>query len=201
MEVDRLWLRGYYRRKTVRMVDSRNLDPKDILLQEIGLRKALGLKVTKLKTRSLYQDNNPIEQGYQGDNKGFLVCKKMSTSPETLCCFCPQPFKQFLEFVIKLKFSLFDGIIGQSRLLKFISNPPSCYCATVQCFILLDCFVYDYEIYFRWGWWLVLFLMKTLMSFRIFYSLIKIYLYVYVWPVMMRMDKMLLTLLLCPYFM
>lgn len=62
-------------------------------------------------------------QGYQGDNKGFLVCKKkMSTSPETLCCFCPQPFKQFLEFVINLKFdeepnyskliSLFDGIIG-----------------------------------------------------------------------------------------
>lgn len=62
-------------------------------------------------------------QGYQGDNKGFLVCKKkMATSPEMLCCFCPQPFKQFLEFVVNLKFdeepnyskliSLFDGIIA-----------------------------------------------------------------------------------------
>ncbi|KAJ6372977.1 hypothetical protein OIU76_027331 [Salix suchowensis] len=37
-------------------------------------------------------------QGYQGENKGFLVCKKkMATSPETLCCFCPQPFRQFVE--------------------------------------------------------------------------------------------------------
>ncbi|XP_077217988.1 casein kinase 1-like protein HD16 isoform X2 [Tasmannia lanceolata] len=62
-------------------------------------------------------------QGYQGENKGFLVCKKkMATSPETLCCFCPQPFRQFLEYVVNLKFdeepnyakyvSLFDGIVG-----------------------------------------------------------------------------------------
>ncbi|AEC07749.1 putative protein kinase CK1-CK1-Pl family [Arabidopsis thaliana] len=65
-------------------------------------------------------------QGYQvGDtkNKGFLVCKKkMATSPETLCCFCPQPFRQFVEYVVNLKFdeepdyakyvSLFDGIVG-----------------------------------------------------------------------------------------
>ncbi|KAJ7965924.1 putative Casein kinase [Quillaja saponaria] len=37
-------------------------------------------------------------QGYQGENKGFLVCKKkMATSPETLCCACPQPFRQFVE--------------------------------------------------------------------------------------------------------
>ncbi|CAI5482702.1 unnamed protein product [Closterium sp. Yama58-4] len=44
-------------------------------------------------------------QGYQGDNKGFLVCKKkMSTSPEMLCCFCPPPFKLFLEYVVSLKF-------------------------------------------------------------------------------------------------
>ncbi|KAJ0020211.1 hypothetical protein Pint_31340 [Pistacia integerrima] len=40
-------------------------------------------------------------QGYQGDNKSFLVCKKkMATSPEMLCCFCPPPLKQFLEIVI-----------------------------------------------------------------------------------------------------
>ncbi|GFY98938.1 protein kinase family protein [Actinidia rufa] len=39
-------------------------------------------------------------QGYQGDNKSFLVCKKkMATSPEMLCCFCPAPLQQFLEFV------------------------------------------------------------------------------------------------------
>ncbi|XP_020097648.1 casein kinase 1-like protein HD16 [Ananas comosus] len=62
-------------------------------------------------------------QGYQGDNKSFLVCKKkMATSPEMLCCFCPSPFKQFLEIVVNMKFdeepnyprliSLFDGLIG-----------------------------------------------------------------------------------------
>ncbi|XP_028778932.1 casein kinase 1-like protein HD16 [Neltuma alba] len=62
-------------------------------------------------------------QGYQGENKGFLVCKKkMGTSPESLCCFCPQPFRQFVEHVVNLKFdedpnyakyiSLFDGIVG-----------------------------------------------------------------------------------------
>ncbi|XXG45862.1 hypothetical protein AAC387_Pa02g0831 [Persea americana] len=62
-------------------------------------------------------------QGYQGENKGFLVCKKkMATSPETLSCFCPQPFRQFIEYVVNLKFdempnyakyiSLFDGIVG-----------------------------------------------------------------------------------------
>lgn len=62
-------------------------------------------------------------QGYQGENKGFLVCKKkMATSPEALCCFCPQPFRQFVEYVVNLKFdeepnyakyiSLFDGVVG-----------------------------------------------------------------------------------------
>ncbi|AET01488.2 putative protein kinase CK1-CK1-Pl family [Medicago truncatula] len=62
-------------------------------------------------------------QGYQGENKGYQVCrKKMGTSPENLCCFCPQPFKEFVEHVVTLKYdeepnyakyiSLFDGIIG-----------------------------------------------------------------------------------------
>ncbi|KAL8036809.1 hypothetical protein ABFX02_11G000500 [Erythranthe guttata] len=61
-------------------------------------------------------------QGYQGDNKSFLVCKKkMSTSPELMCCFCPGPFKHFLEAVTNMKFdeepnyskliSLFDSLI------------------------------------------------------------------------------------------
>jgi serine/threonine protein kinase len=62
-------------------------------------------------------------QGYQGDNKGFLVCKKkMATSPESLCCFCPQPFRLFVEYVVNLKFdeepnyakciSYFDSVVG-----------------------------------------------------------------------------------------
>ncbi|CAM0876792.1 unnamed protein product [Alopecurus aequalis] len=61
-------------------------------------------------------------QDYQGDNKGFLVCKKkMATSPEILCSFCPPPFKHFLEMVTNMKFdedpnyakliSLFDSLI------------------------------------------------------------------------------------------
>ncbi|XP_042002808.1 casein kinase 1-like protein HD16 [Salvia splendens] len=61
-------------------------------------------------------------QGYQGDNKSFLVCKKkMSTSPELMCCFCPAPFKLFLEAVSNMKFdeepnyskliALFDTLI------------------------------------------------------------------------------------------
>jgi len=46
----------------------------------------------------------------------------MGTSPEIICCFCPQPFKLFVEHVVNLKFdeepnyakyiSLFDGIVG-----------------------------------------------------------------------------------------
>jgi hypothetical protein len=59
----------------------------------------------------------------QGENKGFLVCKKkMSTSPESICTFCPEPFKEFLDYVVNLKFeeepnyakciSLFDSIVG-----------------------------------------------------------------------------------------
>ncbi|KAF0915962.1 hypothetical protein E2562_000598 [Oryza meyeriana var. granulata] len=62
-------------------------------------------------------------QGFQGENKGFLVCKKkMATSPESLCGIGPQPFRQFVEYVVNLKFdeepnyakciSLFDGIVG-----------------------------------------------------------------------------------------
>lgn len=46
----------------------------------------------------------------------------MGTAPENLCCFCPQPFKEFVEHVVNLKYdeepnyakyiSLFDGIVG-----------------------------------------------------------------------------------------
>ncbi|ERN03898.1 hypothetical protein AMTRI_Chr05g64900 [Amborella trichopoda] len=68
-------------------------------------------------------------QGYQGDNKSFLVCKKkMATSPEILCCLCPYPFKHFLEMVTNMKFdeepnyskliSLFERIIGPNASLR-----------------------------------------------------------------------------------
>ncbi|XP_065024270.1 casein kinase 1-like protein HD16 isoform X1 [Musa acuminata AAA Group] len=59
-------------------------------------------------------------QGDHEQNKRYLFCKKMTTSPEDLCFLCPQAFKQFLEYVVNLKFdeecnyakciSLFDGI-------------------------------------------------------------------------------------------
>ncbi|THF93948.1 hypothetical protein TEA_017638 [Camellia sinensis var. sinensis] len=72
-------------------------------------------------------------QGYQGDNKSFLVCKKkMATSPEMMCCFCPAPLKQFLEIVINLKFdeepnyskliSLFEGLIGPNPAIRPINT-------------------------------------------------------------------------------
>ncbi|CAL9208724.1 casein kinase 1-like protein HD16 [Musa acuminata AAA Group] len=72
-------------------------------------------------------------QGYQGDNKSFLVCKKkMATSPEMLCCICPPPFKQFLEIVVNMKFdeepnyskliSLFDGLIGPNPAVRPINT-------------------------------------------------------------------------------
>ncbi|KAJ4971836.1 hypothetical protein NE237_004935 [Protea cynaroides] len=72
-------------------------------------------------------------QGYQGDNKSFLVCKKkMATSPEMLCCFCPPPFKQFLEVVVNMKFdeepnyskliSLFEGLIGPNPAVRPINT-------------------------------------------------------------------------------
>ncbi|GAB2276960.1 Casein kinase 1-like protein hd16 [Dionaea muscipula] len=72
-------------------------------------------------------------QGFQGDNKSFLVCKKkMSTSPEVLCCFCPAPLKQFVDIVVNLKFdeepsyskliSLFEGLIGPNPAVRPINT-------------------------------------------------------------------------------
>ncbi|XP_057427721.1 casein kinase 1-like protein HD16 [Lotus japonicus] len=72
-------------------------------------------------------------QGYQGDSKSFLVCKKkMGVSPEMLCCFCPAPFRQFLEIVVNMRFdeepnysnliSLFDGVIGPNPALRPINT-------------------------------------------------------------------------------
>ncbi len=49
-----------------------------------------------------------------------------------LCCFCPMPFKQFLEFVVNMKFdeepnygklvSLFDGILGPNPAVRPINT-------------------------------------------------------------------------------
>ncbi|XP_023512698.1 casein kinase 1-like protein HD16 isoform X1 [Cucurbita pepo subsp. pepo] len=72
-------------------------------------------------------------QGYQGDNKSFLVCKKkMATSPEMLCCFCPPPIREFLEIVVNMKFdeepnyskliSLFEGFIGPNPAVRPIKT-------------------------------------------------------------------------------
>ncbi|GAU21172.1 hypothetical protein TSUD_10890 [Trifolium subterraneum] len=72
-------------------------------------------------------------QGYQGENKGFLVCKKkMATSPENMCILCPAPFRQFIEYVVNLKFdeepnyakyiSLFDGIVGPNPEIRPINT-------------------------------------------------------------------------------
>ena len=42
---------------------------------------------------------------FQGDNKGFLVCKKkMATSAELLARYTPPAFRQFAEAVVNLKF-------------------------------------------------------------------------------------------------
>ena len=58
--------------------------------------------------------------------------KKMATSPEMLCCFCPPPFKQFLEMVVNMKFDeepnygklvvLFDSILGPNPAVRPINT-------------------------------------------------------------------------------
>lgn len=64
-------------------------------------------------------------QGYQGDNKGYLVCKKkMATSAEMLCRYTPPAFRLFTEGVVNQKFDeepkyeaymkLFEPLCGPS---------------------------------------------------------------------------------------
>ncbi|KAF9603190.1 hypothetical protein IFM89_034523 [Coptis chinensis] len=72
-------------------------------------------------------------QGYQGDNKSFLVCKKkMATAPDMLCCFYPPPFKQFLQIVVNMKFDeesnysklilVFETLIGPNPAIRPINT-------------------------------------------------------------------------------
>ncbi|CAA2980601.1 casein kinase 1 HD16 [Olea europaea subsp. europaea] len=70
-------------------------------------------------------------QGYQGDNKSFLVSKKkMATPSELMCSFCPAPFKWFLEAVTNMNFdeepnyskliALFESLIEPCSSLRLI---------------------------------------------------------------------------------
>ncbi|KAI3683465.1 hypothetical protein L1987_83969 [Smallanthus sonchifolius] len=72
-------------------------------------------------------------QGYQGDNKSFLVCKKkMTTSTEVLCEYCPAPLKQFIDIVVNMKFdeepnysnliSLFEGLLSPNPAIRPINT-------------------------------------------------------------------------------
>ncbi|XP_010424160.1 PREDICTED: casein kinase 1-like protein HD16 [Camelina sativa] len=90
-------------------------DEKKLYLIDLGLESLAYTLIFLLKGRLPWQ-------GYQGDNKSFLVCKKkMSTSPELMCCFSPPPFKLFLEAVTNMKFdeepsyakliTIFDSLI------------------------------------------------------------------------------------------
>ena len=64
-------------------------------------------------------------QGYQGDNKGFLVCKKkMATSPEVLCRYSPPPFRRFTEAVINLKFDDEPKYAAYMALFEPLCGPP-----------------------------------------------------------------------------
>ncbi|KFM23151.1 Casein kinase I isoform delta-like protein [Auxenochlorella protothecoides] len=58
-------------------------------------------------------------QGYQGENKGFMVCrKKMSTSPEALSRYAPAPFRVFTETVINLRFDEWVTVYNAHRPMK-----------------------------------------------------------------------------------
>jgi len=69
----------------------------------------------------------------------------MATSPEALCCFCPQPFRQFVEYVVNLKFdeepnyakyiSLFDGIVGPNPDIRPINTDGAQKVMQIFCFL------------------------------------------------------------------
>lgn len=56
----------------------------------------------------------------------------METSPETLCCFCPAPLREFLDIVINMKFdeepnyskliSLFGSLLGPDPAIRPINT-------------------------------------------------------------------------------
>lgn len=72
-------------------------------------------------------------QGYQGDNKGFLVCKKkMATSVEALCRYppgfndaTPAAFKQFTETVVNLRYDEEPKYAAYAALFAPVCGPPT----------------------------------------------------------------------------
>ena len=61
----------------------------------------------------------------QGDNKGFLVCKKkMATSPDMLSRYSPPPFKLFAEAVVNLKFDEVPKYGAYMALFEPLCGPP-----------------------------------------------------------------------------
>lgn len=92
----------------------------------------------------------------QGENKGFLVCKKkMATSPEMLCCSCPSPFQQFFEIVTNMRFdeepnyskliSIFSGSIGLNASLRPIRTDGAAkvvaFCVNLLISLKSSCFI------------------------------------------------------------
>lgn len=72
-------------------------------------------------------------QGFGGEHKGFLVCKKkMSMSPEALCHGLPDAFRQFVQAVVNLRFDeepayhamaqLFDGLMSENNAQRPLST-------------------------------------------------------------------------------
>lgn len=74
----------------------------------------------------------------------------MGTAPEALCCFCPQPFRLFVEHVVNLKFdeepnyakyiSLFDGIVGPNPDIRPL-NTDGAQKVSILLPLYLHCFV------------------------------------------------------------
>eukprot|EP00798_Chlamydomonas_sp_ICE-L_P015695 gene15695-21804_t len=63
-------------------------------------------------------------QGYQGDNKGYLVCKKkMATSAEMLCRYTPPAFRQFSDAVVNIKFDEEPKYESYMRLFEPLCGP------------------------------------------------------------------------------
>lgn len=94
----------------------------------------------------------------QGENRGFLVCKKkMGTSTEMLCCLCPSPFQQFLEMVTNMRFdeepnyakliSLFDSSLGATASLRPIK--------TEGAFKVVPAILNDYDSLMFYSTWII----------------------------------------------
>ncbi|KAL6763802.1 histone kinase [Haematococcus lacustris] len=64
-------------------------------------------------------------QGYQGQNKGYWVCrKKMQTSAEVLCRMCHNAFRDFTDTVVNLKFEEDPAYTRYIAMFEPIVNTP-----------------------------------------------------------------------------